>query len=132
MRRAFVRCLNQPMLQHPRLQVPAKQAQYPFVAHLLSHSSYQDVVIDAVKKFLQVKIHDPQIAFANIGLRQRHGLVRRAPRAESVTEFRECRLKDRLQYLHQRLLDEAVQHTGNSELALVLPSRFVDFHAPDR
>src|SRR5262249_47082948 len=101
------------------------------ISQPICHSAHQDVVIDPVEEFLQIKVNHPPVTVGNIGLRPGHCPMRRALRSESKTGFRECGFEDGSQYLRQRLLNEAIEHDGNTQLALPA-SRLVDFHASNR
>jgi hypothetical protein len=52
-------------------------------------------VVDAVEELLQINIHHPVVALADIGLGGGYRLVGTPPRPEAVAVDREARLKHR-------------------------------------
>jgi hypothetical protein len=54
-----------------------------------------------------------------------------AARPEAEAFGRERRIKDRLQYLEQGLLDQPVQHRRDAQRSHAPTVRFGDFHLPD-
>jgi site-specific DNA recombinase len=115
LRRALLRRADQPIRQHARSQKAADQPQDALVRHPFRHQPHQDVVIDPVEEFLQIKIHHNGMAGRDVLLRLRHRLMRRAPRPKAEARLGERPVPARLQHLHHRLLDEAVEHRRNAE-----------------
>jgi hypothetical protein len=71
------------------------------------------------------------MSLSDVTLRLRHRLMRGAARPEAIAVLTERRVPPVLQHLHDRLLDEPVQHRRNAQLAH--PTiRLGDFHPPDR
>ena len=96
-----------------------------------ANSCHEFIVINPVEKFRQVDIDDEPIAFDDIGLRLRHRLLGRAPRPEAVAVLAERRVPQRLKPLEHRLLDHAVDHGWNAEVACPA-GRFRDLHPTHR
>ena len=88
-------------------------------------------MIDPVEELRQIDIDDNLIAFDDVGLRLRHRLMSGAawPKAEAM--LAECRVPQRLKPLQDRLLDHAINHCWNAEMALA-PVRLGDFHPTHR
>ena len=78
---------------------------------------HQSVVINSVEKFRQVNIDNEPIAIGDVGLRLCHRLVGGAPRPEAVAVLAERRVPQRLEPLQHRLLDHAIDHGWNAEVA---------------
>jgi hypothetical protein len=89
------------------------------------------VVINSVEKFRQIYIDDEPIAVGDIGLRLRHRLLGRAPRPEAVAVLAERRVPQRLKPLQHRLLNHAVDHGWNAEVACPA-GRLRDLHPTHR
>ena len=115
LRRALFRRTDQPSLHHTRIQESADELQETLVSNPLGNQPHQNIVVDPVEKFFQVKIHDNGIPRRDIRLRPFHRLMRRAPRPEAEAGLGERLIPVRLQHLHDRLLNEAVEHRWNPE-----------------
>ena len=66
-------------------------------------------MVDPVKEFPQVHIHHHPSALGDVLLGRLYRLMGVPPRSEAVARFGEVRLKDRAQYLMQRLLDHPIR-----------------------
>ena len=95
------------------------------------HPIHQDVMVDSIKEFFQIDVNHPVVAFGDIGLCLSHGLMGRATRSEPVAVLRERRVPAPLQDLQNRLLDQAIDNTGDAELSDPAV-RFGDFDSPHR
>lgn len=113
------------------------------IRDLLAQTVDQDVVVHPVEELLQVDIHHEAPSGLHERLCRQDGIVRTSARAEAVAVLAEVGIKDRLQDLQERLLDQAVQHRGDAELALAAPGfgiitrrtgcgRYVPFHSSSR
>jgi len=71
------------------------------------------------------------MAFGDVGLRLRHRLLGRAPRPEAVAVLAERRVPQRLKPLEHRLLNHAVDHGWNAEVACPA-GRLRDLHPTHR
>src|SRR5947208_8460666 len=109
--------LEQPAIKHTGPQVSPDEPQNPPVRDPRRHRGHQPVVVDPVEEFGQVDIHDKPIAFNDVGLRLRHRVVSGAARPEAVAVLAECRVPPRLEPLQDRLLDHAIDHGWNAEVA---------------
>ena len=89
-------------------------------------------MVHSIEKLLQVHIHHPSATLGRVfsGLKDR--LVGAPPGAKSIAGFGKARIKDRLQYLIQRLLDQTVQGRGDAQLTHPFSAGFGDFHPQDR
>jgi hypothetical protein len=67
-------------------------------------------VVHSIEKLFDVEIDHDVVAARNVALRLRHRLMRRAPRPEAEAVLGERPIPVRLQHLHDRLLEEAVEH----------------------
>src|SRR5215831_11882823 len=74
-------------------------------------------MVDTIEELFEIDIDHPFVAFGDIELRLSHGLMSRATGPESVAVLRERRVPAALQDLQDRLLDQAIQHGGDAELA---------------
>ena len=118
LRRPFLRLHHDALHQNPATQVPANQFQHPFVPDDGPDSPHQEVMMHPVKELFDVQIDDPVPAAPDHVLTRRsHGVVGTASRSEPVAVFAEPRVEDLLQRLQQQLLDESVQHRGDSQAA---------------
>src|SRR5262249_15791369 len=67
------------------------------------------------EELLQVDVHDKVVPRRDVVLRPQHSLMRRAPRPKAEACLGERLVPLRLQHLHHRLLDEAVEHRRDAE-----------------
>jgi len=74
-------------------------------------------VVDSVKEFFQVNVHNPAIALFNILLTVAYRLMGASAKTKCKAVLRERFIQILLQHLHNRLLNETVQHCGNTEFA---------------
>src|SRR5215469_13321140 len=84
------------------------------------------------KKFLEVEINAPAVAFGDVLLCLSHRLMSRPSRPEPVAVIRKRQVPTPLQNLQNRLLDEAIQHRRNAKLSHSSSIRLGDFHPPHR
>ena len=91
----------------------------------------QEALCSTFQKFGQVDIYNKPIAFDDVGVCLRHRLVGGAAQAEAVAVLAECRVPLRLKPLQDRLLDHAIDHGWNAEVARPA-GRFRDLHPTDR
>ncbi|MGF6433309.1 hypothetical protein ABIE91_008529 [Bradyrhizobium elkanii] len=115
MRRALFRRADHPSLHHPRIQESADELQKALVSHPFGDQPHQDVVVDPVEELFQVDVHDDGVPGRDIRLRPFHRLMRRAGRPEAEARLGERPIPIRLQHLHHRLLDDAVEHRRDAE-----------------
>ncbi len=100
-----------------------------FVANLARDSRHQDIVINSIEEFLQIKIHDNLAPLlSHVFPRLFQSLMSAPFRTESVAGVRKGGIEDGIQYLQDRLLNEPVHHVWNSQLALA-SSRLSDLHS---
>ena len=74
-------------------------------------------MVDPVEELLEIDVHHPALAACHVLLRATQRLMRIPSRSKAVARVREGRLKDRLQHLMQRLLDQAIHHRRNAQRA---------------
>src|SRR5579863_4360084 len=74
-------------------------------------------MIDSIEELLQVEINAPAAALSDILLCLRHCLMSRPPRSKTVAVIGKLRVPPPLQNLHDRLLDESIQHRRDAQLA---------------
>ena len=127
----LLRRTDQASLQHARSQKAADQLQDALVSNPLGSEPHQDVVVDSIEEFLQVDIHNNSIARRDIRLRLLYRLMRRAPRPKAKAHLGERSVPVRLQHLHYRLLDEAVEHRRDAQRPHAARC-LRDFDAPHR
>jgi site-specific DNA recombinase len=131
LRSSFLHQTYQTVFQHARLQKGSYQFEHSLVDHPPREGRHQFVVVDSIKELFQVEVYHPAIACSDIPLRLGHRLMRRAFRTKSVAVFGERRVPSALQHLHDRLLDQSIQHRRNAQLAH--PSvRLLDLYSPHR
>jgi hypothetical protein len=116
--RALVTLHHHPVRENPRVEVAANEPQHATVLDPLREPPHEHVVVHTIEELLQIDVHDPAATLLHVALRVTHGVVRAAPRPEAVAVLREARIDSRLQDLQQGLLDEAVEHRRDAELAL--------------
>src|SRR5467141_3460746 len=117
LRGPFPAPLEQPAIEHTSRQVSPDHPENPPVRDPRRYPCHQPVVIDPVKELCQVDIHDKPVAFDDVGLRLRHRLMGGAARPEAVAVLAECRVPLRLKPLQDRLLDHAIDHGWDAEVA---------------
>ena len=85
LRRPLVPIDAHAVLQHPRFQETANDAQQALVANAPGQPRHQDVVVHPVEEFLQIEIdHDwPPLAHKTTGLRQRIVRPASGPKAKA-------------------------------------------------
>src|SRR6266404_8058507 len=127
----FPALLEQPAIEHSGGQVSPDHPENPPVRDPRCHRGHQPIVVDPVEEFGQVDINDEPITFNDEGLCLRHRLVSRAARPEAVAVLAECRVPPRLKPLQDRLLDHAIDHGGNAEVARPA-GRLRDLHPTHR
>src|ERR1700686_1074067 len=101
----------------PAARYPGRRRKTPPIRNPLRHCGEQPVMINPVEKFGQVNVNDKPVAVDDVGLRLHHRLVSGAARAEPVAMLGECWVPSRLEPLQDRLLDHAIDHGGNAEVA---------------
>lgn len=67
-------------------------------------------MVDFVKEFLQVHIHDPSEAALDIALRLQYSVMCSLPRSETVAVPRKVSVKNRIHDLQEGLLEKPVHH----------------------
>src|SRR5262245_66134469 len=87
-------------------------------------------MIDSIEKFFQIETNAPAVTFDHVLLRLGHRLMSRPSWSEPVAVIGKLRVPLSLQDLHNRLLDEPVQHSWNAEFAHPSPVRLFNFHPP--
>jgi hypothetical protein len=88
-------------------------------------------VIDAIKEFLQINInHDPPTGLHEL-LRGYYRIMSTPPGPKTVAVFTERRIKQRLQYLQQGLLNQPIRYRRYAQLALA-SVRFRDHYPSHR
>src|SRR5207247_441386 len=117
LRGPFPAFFEQPAIEHSGGQVSPDQPENPPVRDPRCHRGHQPVVVDPVEEFGQVDVHDKPVAFDDAGLRLRHRLMGGTARPEAVAVLAECRVPLRLKPLQDRLLDHAIDHGWNAEVA---------------
>src|SRR5215471_1525112 len=88
-------------------------------------------MINSIEKFLEIEIDHPAVTLRNVLLRLSYRLMCGSSGSETVAMVGERRVPPPLQYLHHRLLDEAIQHRRDAKLSHPAV-RFGDFHPPHR
>jgi hypothetical protein len=127
LRRALVSRGADAMLHHPRRQKAADDPQQAFVADAPRQVAHHHIVIDPVEKLFEIQIDNNVVAPGDVFPGSVQRLVRAPSRAEAKARSREARIEQRLQDLQDRLLDQAIDHRGNAQLALAA-ARLGDFH----
>jgi hypothetical protein len=99
LRRALVSFDADAALHHPGFKEAADDLEQAFVANAPRQAGHQDVVVDPVEKFFQIKINDDLAAVGDValGLGLGERLMGAAPRAETEARCREGRIEDRFQ-----------------------------------
>jgi len=100
-----------------RPQVAADEGQQPLVAYLSGHSGHQDVVIDVVEKFRQVKVNGDAITGLEVGSDLLECAVGGASGPKPVARFGEFRVEDRCHDLSDGLLDDPINNGRDAQRA---------------
>jgi hypothetical protein len=86
-------------------------------------------MIDVVEELCDVDIHHPVLPFLRILLCGSHGILRTAPRSESVAVLAELRIEDRCQHLQHHLLNQPILYRRDPQHSRAA-ARFGYFHPP--
>ena len=132
LRRSLVDRTHQPVFHHSRLEKRPDQLQQALIADPFGDLRHQFVVRDPIEKFLEVQVHAPAIARGDVLLRRLHRLMGRPSRTKPVAVLGKRPVPPALQNLQHRLLEEAVQHGGNAQLAHPASVWLFDFFPPHR
>ena len=97
-----------------RLKDAVDQDHYGSVIDPSLNTMHEDVMIDTVEEFLQIHVHGPAITITHVLLCLTDGLVRGTVWAKPKTGFGERVIPVLLQDLQQCLLDEAINHGGDT------------------
>jgi site-specific DNA recombinase len=116
---------------NPGLEVAVDQPQQQRVGHVALEPRDQPVVIDPIKERFQIKIDHPATTSADVRLHLPHGLVGRALRTKPVAAGMEVRFPLLAYHLSNGLLDEPVEHCGNTQQTRA-PIGLGDLHAAHR
>jgi hypothetical protein len=108
------------LLSHHRAgaKVGPDQGQQLLVAHPSSHSGHQDVVVHMVEKFRQIQIHGDAKPGLHKGLYLSQGSMRATVGSKPETRRREIWVEDRAEDLRNGLLDQSIEHVGDSQRPL--------------
>src|SRR4051795_4405541 len=105
-----------PVLQHPRLQPLADQAQQDAVTYPPTQDRTQVAVVQSVEKLADVDLQDPPATDLHQPMPEGvQRLVRRAARPEPVRAVQEVLLVDGLQDHDNRALEELVLERGDAD-----------------
>ena len=106
------RASSTPAVRNARISRSTRLSAIRFATSAISRSW-----LTRSKNFSRSMSTTPPIALVDVGLRLGHGLMGGASRAEAVAVLAERRVPQRLKPLQDRLLDQAVKHGGNAEVA---------------
>ena len=118
-------------MPHPRRQKATDDPQQAFVADAPRQTGHQAIVVDPVEKFFEIEIDHDIIPVGDIFLGSEQRVMRAPSRAEAKARDREARVEQRLKDLQDGLLDQAIDHRRNAQLALAA-TRLGDFHPAHR
>ena len=88
------------------------------VADTARDSGHEDIVIDSIEEFLEVEIDDklaPLLGYIFPGLFQSHMSAPSLPK--TIAGVGKGRVEDGFQHLENRLLNHAIDHHWNAQLA---------------
>jgi hypothetical protein len=119
------------VLHHPRRQEATDNPQQASVANAPRQAGHQDIVVDLVEKFFEVKINHDVMPVRDVLLGSEQRIMRSPSRAEAEARRRETRIEPRLKDLQDRLLDQAIHHRRDAQLALAAAG-LGDFHPTHR
>jgi hypothetical protein len=108
---------KKPVFYHPGVQERPDELQQPLVIDTFGDLRHQPVVINSVEELLQVELNHPATACSDIPLCLCYRLMRRFPWSKTIAVIGKVRVPPLLQDLHDRLLDESIQHRWNTQLA---------------
>ena len=131
LRRALVSHSADAILHHSRRQKTTDDPQQAPVADAPCQAGHQYIVVDPIEKFFEVEIHDDIVPVGDVFLGSEQRLMRAPSRAEAKARRREARIEQRLEDLQDRLLDQAINHRRDAQLALAA-TRFGDFNPAHR
>src|SRR3954471_24322319 len=109
--------LEESVVEHACRQIAPDEPEHPPVRDTRRHGGDQTIVVHPVEELGQVDIHDEPIAVDDVGLRLRHRLVGGAARPEAEAVLAERWVPQGLEPLQDRLLDHAINHGGDAEVA---------------
>ena len=115
LRSALLGRTDQPIFHHPGAKECPDELEHALVGHPFGHASHQAVLIDSVEKFLEVDVNHHVVAVGDVLLCLGHGLMSGASRTESVAVLGKRRVPLLLEYLQQRLLDQAIDDAWHAE-----------------
>ncbi len=131
LRRTLVSHGADAVLHHPRRQKAADDAQQALVADAPCQAGHQHIVVDPVEKFFEVEIDHDVMPVGDVFPGSEQCIMRSPSRAEAEARRREARIEQRLEDLQDRLLDQAIDHRRNAQLALAAAG-LGDFHPAHR
>jgi hypothetical protein len=100
------------------VQIRAYQTDDSGVVEALLQAVHEDVVIDAIKEFLQIDINHNLSARLDVALCRENRVVGAPARPKAVAVCAEGWVKYRLQHLQQCLLDQPIRDRRDAQLAL--------------
>lgn len=118
LRSPFHAWAEQPVFYHPGIQKRPDEFQQPLVVDALGDLRHQFVVIDSVEELLQVEVNHPATTRHDMLMCLCYSLMSRSPRSKAVAVIEKPRVPPLLQNLHDRLLDESIQHCRDGQCKL--------------
>ena len=117
LRRPFRPWRNDPSFEHSGPQVSANQSQDPRVFDLAGHPCHQHVMPNPVEELLQVDVDHPPPPFGHMPAGCLYGLMGTPAGPKPIGTRGESGIEQPNQLLMQRLLNEPVQHRGDTQHA---------------
>jgi len=95
LRRPLLPMADNPARHDARFKVTADESEHALVFDMTFNTSHQDVVVDPVEEFLQVKFHAPTVTHRHMDAGHLDSLVSASARTKAVAVIREQRIEDR-------------------------------------
>src|SRR5262249_39348808 len=84
LRRSLIDRTYQAVFHHSGVHECPNQLEHSLIGYAFCQCRHQSVVMDSIKEFLQVDIHNDAVSLRNVLLRFGHGLMRRSFRSKTV------------------------------------------------
>lgn len=121
-----------PFLHNPTFQVFLNQIGYTLVLDLFAQKVHKQFMVQCVKVLGEVDFYRVAVTLLCILFYLANGLLCAPPGAVAVAPLRKERLKQRLQLLGNRLLDDPVYDRRDAKFSNSTPIGFGNFLAPYR
>jgi hypothetical protein len=102
-----------------------------FVLHFPADAGHETIMVHFVKELFEIQINHPLSSVLLVGKRLTHGVMGTATGTETEAVLRKSGIEYRSQHLTHGLLNQAIHHGGDAQLAYPA-ARLRDFNAKYR